>query len=691
MRRPRRTGAPSDEPEPPAEPNPLPPFGPTFWAAWAFGALCVAIPLFTPLRLPLLDYPQHAAMVSVLAHHGDPARGFDLYYELHPQISTYLGFYLGGALLGKIVGVDVALRLLLALYVAGTPLALAHLLRVLGRSPWPALLAFGAVWSWPLYLGFGAYVMAVPLALWTLAALFRLGDLEGAPARRVGEVVLASSLLFFTHALAYGVALLVAGVAAALFHHWRRWRRLVRLFLALVPSLACFGIWFGSSFVTDQADRLGAATATVHAQSGGELEMRSLEEKWIGLPQWFNEAFHDDADQQLRLGFAAVLGWLLLAGLVGLVLRWRREGRPAVPWRAWLVGLLLAGLYWGAPMSAANIWAISPRMVILGICGLALLLPLAVAPSAKPWLPLLVHAPALALAAWTGWVVHEKLTSVDEEAEDLATVLEAAEPGRRLYGMVYASRADALSHAVFLHYPAYYMVERGGLVGFTFINSSTIPLSLRTLGSSPYPGRRGEWEHRRFRYDLYGDFYDYFLTRRGGNLAARIGAGEGIEEVAEAGAWSLWRNTAPRRTVVYSFRENVHRAAAYEGAPGGEREACAPWDGERLECPHAEWTWVGPTEGELGRVRMPCTWTHPLPDGRPLDVVFENVPPEGRRVAGFAGVLDAAAARGGPDVRLALRVDGRPVDAIEAGAEPGYATFAWTIPPSDAPRRVTFR
>ncbi|HJL48823.1 MAG TPA: hypothetical protein RMG45_23395, partial [Polyangiaceae bacterium LLY-WYZ-15_(1-7)] len=55
------------------------------------------------------------------------------------------------------------------------------------------------------------------------------------------------------------------------------------------------------------------------------------------------------------------------------------------------------------------------------------------------------------------------------------------------------------------------------------------------------------------------------------------------------------------------------------------------------------------------------------------------------------GVLDAAAARGGPDVRLALRVDGRPVDAIEAGAEPGYATFAWTIPPSDAPRRVTFR
>ncbi|HJL26280.1 MAG TPA: hypothetical protein RMH80_28950, partial [Polyangiaceae bacterium LLY-WYZ-15_(1-7)] len=90
MRRPRRTGAPSDEPEPPAEPNPLPPFGPTFWAAWAFGALCVAIPLFTPLRLPLLDYPQHAAMVSVLAHHGDPARGFDLYYELHPLISTYL-------------------------------------------------------------------------------------------------------------------------------------------------------------------------------------------------------------------------------------------------------------------------------------------------------------------------------------------------------------------------------------------------------------------------------------------------------------------------------------------------------------------------------------------------------------------------------------------------------------------------
>jgi hypothetical protein len=229
--------------------------------AWAVGAVATAIPIFTPEHVPFLDWPQHAAMVAVLAGHGDPDAGFDLYYQLHPQVSTYLSFYYAGALLAKLVGVDLAMRILTVVSMITVPLATASLLRALGRSPWPSLLAFVPAWSWPLYMGFTTYVLAVPLALWTIAALVKLADREEGERRGpFVEVVIASTLLFFTHALAYGAALAVAGVALAVFHHWRRFRRLLIALAALAPSLLALTYWMVRQWTGSAAARSGALT-----------------------------------------------------------------------------------------------------------------------------------------------------------------------------------------------------------------------------------------------------------------------------------------------------------------------------------------------------------------------------------------------------------------------------------------------
>ena len=693
--------------------------------AWSIGAIATAIPIFTPEHVPFLDWPQHAAMVAVLAGHGDPSKGFDLYYELHPQVSTYLSFYYVGALLAKLVGVDVAMRVLTVVSMIATPLATASLLRALGRSPWPSLLAFVPAWSWPLYMGFTTYVLAVPLALWTVAALVRLTDREEGERRGpFVEVVIASTLLFFTHALAYAAALAVAGVALAIFHHWRRFRRLLVALAALSPSLLALGYWMVRQWTGSAAARSGALTATVHGQSEGGIEEHPLANKLPELPTWFNEAFRDDADETIATYWLYALAFTFVMGLVAFGLRtWReRPSRPskhaaslaagrltsggspgkpstsrkrardvvaAFPWRAVLVAALFAGLYFVVPMSAGNIWALSPRLIVLAACSATLLVPRLFG---RPLFDALALAPALALALYAAYVNYEKLGSGDRDARDLSAVLAHAEPGKRLYGLVYATGDDTMSGAVHLHDAAYYMVDRGGLTGFTFVHVPTIPLRLRTLGEGPYPGRRGEWEHDRFRFEIYGDFYDYLLSRGGGaSLPARIGAPIGaLELVHSEGVWSLFRNRRPRRTLVKSFGETLHEATARIVRDDGA-EACAPWDGRGLRCPGGDWMNVSPSEQTFGGRRVFCVWAHPPANGDTLELTYENVPAEGDRLTGFAGVADAGQSASGPDVTLAMSVDGRAIGEVAAGSARGWRVFDLEVPPSEEPRRVVLR
>ncbi|MCB9615415.1 MAG: hypothetical protein H6722_23525 [Sandaracinus sp.] len=670
---------------------------PWFWIAWLVGAVATAVPIFTPAHVPFLDWPQHAAMVAVLADYGDPARGFERYYELHPQVSTYLSFYYAGALLAKLVGVDLAMRILTVVSMVTTPLATASLARSLGRSRWPALLAFVPAWSWPLYMGFTTYVLAVPLALWTVAALIRLTDRDDdAPKRGVFvEVVIASTLLFFTHALAYGAALAVAGLALAVFHHWSRFRRLLRALAAIAPSLLAMTYWLVRQWTGSAAARSGTLTATVHGQSEGGIEPHPFERKIPEIPTWFNEAFRDDRDTTIATYWVYAFGFALAFGLGAVAWRTYRE-RPdartflaSLPWRAMLVAALFAGLYFVIPMSAGNIWALSPRMIVLGACAGTLVVPRLVG---RPALDALALAPALALTLYAAWVNHAAFRSGDQDARDLSAVLAHAEPGQRLYGLVYSSGDDVMAGAVHLHDAAYYMVERGGLTGFTFVHVPTIPLRLRTLGEGPYPGRRGEWEHDRFRFPIYGDFYDYFLTRGGGaSLPARLGAPIGALELLHSeGSWALYRNTRPRRTLVQSFGETLHEATA-RIAHDGTHEACEPWNGRGLVCPGGEWMTVGPSEQAFSGRRAFCVWAHPPGPGAALELLYENVPNRGDHLTGFAGVADSGQREGAPDVTLRAFVDGTEVGVVEAGARPGAHTFDFALPPSEHPRRVRFR
>ncbi|MEO0322416.1 MAG: hypothetical protein AAF447_05640 [Myxococcota bacterium] len=662
--------------------------------ALAFAA-CSAMNLFVlwdVTYLPLLDWPQHVGLVSVVANAFDASSGTHAHYAPYLAITSYLTLYGLGALLTPLLGASAALKVLLSAYFLGLPASLAWLLRELGQVPWPALLAFVAGWCWPLYMGFVAFVLALPLGFACLALLVR-GARDPTRATLLALALLAA-LLFFTHAMAYGWFVAVGGLWAVLTLLRRRRTTLARLVVAVLPSLGLFAVWFVGQFAADHTDRLGAGTLQIQSPSaagGADVDYRPLGAKVRALAGDFNEAFRDDADLWIAQGYAAAVAALIALGL-GLLVRRRAEARPgprAGLATGWLLFALFAGLYFAMPMMANTIWAISPRVVVLAALAALLLAPPLF--ERERW-NALVGVPLVALVAYTAATNHARFVAFQKETDGFAEVMAHAQPGRRLYGVMQQAGSREMSQAVFLHWPAYYMADPGGLVGFTFIINPTIPVQLRTLGTSPYPGRRAEWEPDRFRFDIYGAFYDYVLVRgQVSSLPRRLGADEGqLRLVHEAGPWGLYEHPGAAEEVVYSFFENVHHARVRQ-IDGDQAAPCTGWDGRGFTCPHAPWARVEPLEYAFEGRTQPCLHAHPV-EGQVIEIGYEDVPAGGTTLRGFAGVADSGqSGRSGADVELRVLVDGVPVGSLATGSRPGYATFAFELPEASAPRRVVFQ
>ena len=664
---------------------------PLFLLAFGVCAVFALRPLWAVEHLPLLDWPQHVGLVSVVANAFDETSGTHAHYEPYAAITSYLTLYWGGALLAKLLGsTTVALKLILSVYFLALPASLASMLVRFGRSPWPGLLGFTAAWCWPLYMGFVAFVLALPLGFFAISSMMRACRSP----RRDTLAVLAvlAVLLFFTHAMAYAWFVLVGGVFAVGFlAARRRWRALGRVALAATPSLVLFGIWFVGQFVTDHIERLGAGTLQIQSPSaagGADVDYRPLEEKLDTIDFFFNEAFRDDADLSVAHLYAQVLAALIVAGAaITVVRRVRlRRWRPWYPVSGSVVALLFASLYFAMPMMANTIWAISPRAIVVGALGALLLVPPLF--RRERWNALL-GVPLVALGIHTANVNLVRFERFQPEADGFEEVMARAEPGRRLYGIVQHAGSAVMSQAVFLHWPAYYMDEPGGLVGFTFVINPTIPVRLRTLGTAPYPGRRSEWEPHRFRWDIYGPYYDYVLVRGNvGGLPMSIGARPGeLRLVHSAGLWGLYENPHAATRVVYSFFENIHRAEVRQ--IGSETRACGAWDGHGYQCPHADWARVQPSEQTFARRSLPCVFVHPI-GGETVEVRFDDVPPGGSVIRGFMGVADSGQHGGGADVSLSVVVDGETRGTVTAGSRPGYETFAVPVPASSGPREIAF-
>jgi hypothetical protein len=497
--------------------------------ALGLAAVVWLIPLWIVPIPPMLDYPQQVAMAAILRWLGDPARGFQAVYE--PALGRPQGlFEILTAGLAWLLPIETAGRLVVSLSLAAVVPATLALCRRTGRPDWYALLALAFLYNHAFYWGFVDNLLAYPLVLGGLALADRLFERPFG----VGSWLLLAvwTLIFYGAHLQF--LLVFAGATA--------WLALVRRphlgRLALQLSLLLPGLALGAGVL---------GWAHLHAAE----VMTPFQQRLQEVPTiTYNTHMKVDQIPGLLFGsWADGTHWLLALLLYGVVLllavpSLRKppevvEPRDSVLFRTRFLSLAgwVALLYFLVPEFSRG-YLVSGRLVSLA----ALL-----AVPALPRPPARRERIALALTGALLAVLLARTTAgflgFAAEAAGLREVLEAAEPGQTLAGLIYDPVPSAWNTPpVFQHAAAYYQVYRGGRVLLSFAQFFNSPVRFRA-GENREEEILVKWDGLSpWRFDLArdGGRFRYFLVRGGReHLVYAFRTRLRGARVVTAGRWSL--------------------------------------------------------------------------------------------------------------------------------------------------------
>ena len=478
----------------------------------AMAVLCVVF-----RYLPMTDLPQHWAMVSIIAHHGDPAYGFAGRFTFDFWGRPYATVYLLGAGLTRLIGLEAAMRAVVALCTIAPAAGLYTLLAAIGRPRSYALLAvpvtFGSVWHW----GFLNFLLATGLLL---AGLALTVDLARRP--RWGRALALGALglvVLFSHV---HVLLVLLGLAPAFAWAWRdertsSWRSL-RAVLPLVPAAVGAVV-----FALTTWSHSGATMP--HVDPGFVERVRSLP---------------DDLGAGLRPPWPAAS---LVALVVTAIVIWFLPRRPAPPEpgrrRVIAIGACLAQvvLLFALPLGTSTVAFLSARHALLAVLLGIALLPVAAGRGRTVALGLSLAVAATALVV-VGW----HLQRFDREARAFDPILQRMEPNRRVAALM-PVRYSALTHprtSSYLHFAAYYQARRGGDIARSFAAVWNVPVRYRADYRRHVMDVRVEFSPHWFSLTDDLPHFDYIILRT--VAPARFAPELGLQTIAHSGQFTLVAN-----------------------------------------------------------------------------------------------------------------------------------------------------
>jgi hypothetical protein len=482
----------------------LPPRRTVFELCYAALALLSVLPLWAVERPPIQDLPQHLAAVRVLHDYADPGLRFSEFFDVALSRTQYLTYYLAVHLLAYPFGVVLANKLLLSAAMIGTPYAMRALLAAAGRDERGSLFVFPLTYNAHLVLGFLNFVTAIPLAL--------------------------AIVIFYTHVVPFGLFALGA-VMLAIDQSWRA--SLSRL-LTLLPAAIAAVVWAGSSPAGQSV--LMAAGVTPATARGPQYQ--AWGEALRAAPDWLTDVLHSHSDDR-RL---VLWGVLVLCTLVVSV----RSGqthpehaddalRERLARRVALLCPIAVLAYFIAPASYDWIWPINARFPLL-----AALFAIVILPSSRSIAQAAIYAGVAAMSL-VGFVDVLDAFRRFERREVLALgeAIESIPRGSKVAGLIYDRQSKIVKFSPFIHAAAWYQVERGGAVMFTFADFPQSPVVFKADNRPPRVPPRWEWLPQNVNLGRDLDWYDYVLVRgSSGRLAMQPSK---WEPIFDSQPWSVWR------------------------------------------------------------------------------------------------------------------------------------------------------
>ncbi len=467
---------------------------PASFALCMLGALLVAIPLWTHRWLPMQDLPQHLATMGIVhaSHASDAANGPFIVDLKHTQ---YVIFYLVGDWLSYFMSVHTAGVLLITAYVLGLVASMYALLQALDRDPRLSLLLVPVMANTQFLIGLLQFLIGIPFMFygWALAIRYRR-----APSTRlaVGIAVIAV-LIFYSHIVVFGLF----GIGLAIMAPWRGIRRYA---LSLVPAGALCLHW---AFFTES----GRVVLDASTRGSQDKDLWAFMLSFHEAYDLVLNSYRDSADERLFLQA------VIIAIVLTVAARVRSHGKPVLSTLRWLViPAICLFLYFRSEGSNGYLAHIRDRFALLTVFTLvpALRMP-------RGWLG---HAGAGALlvtAAMTAETFNWHCTQFERyEVADFEQALEQIPAGKHVAGLMFDTESKYFRQNPFLHFPTYYIVERGGTVNFSFAGYPHWAYRYRPhmdpLGASP-PVFSWEWQPQRVaaREELAAS-YDYVITRGSG-------------------------------------------------------------------------------------------------------------------------------------------------------------------------------
>lgn len=305
--------------------------------------LAVLAILLTPWP-PMLDWPFHMAQAALLAHINDSSFIPAGVYCRAP-FSSYQLFHIFVAWIYSAVGPDWVSRVsLLALFISYVAVCW-HLLKSFGADRALLVLALPLFFGFPYVMGFGPFLLGLICVLLCVSLAQRWSAQE-APGWG-GAMLWSGALLltFFSHPLAFYLALVTLGVRWWMEWVWsatQRWPS----FVAMLPP-GMLGVWH---FVAESGRAASRGTwwkkmIALYPSFHWQKIEHSLLQKLLYFPLFLIGNTNLDWRD-------ALLAWLLLLLLAfGLVVVLRKEGanvlRSSVQRGRWTAAFVAIGFYIG--------------------------------------------------------------------------------------------------------------------------------------------------------------------------------------------------------------------------------------------------------------------------------------------------------------------------------------------------------
>lgn len=470
-----------------------------------------ALLIVTARYLPLIDLPQHASQIASWLRLSDARYPDGSLFALNYTTPYWVAYSIARAL-APVLGVVAALRVTVALAMIATAWSVRGLARDLGHSPWLGLLALPCAVGYSFYFGFISFLMGTALAIscWRVALAYARRP------TRSGAVLLAALLLLTFTCHAFGLTIALAGTLPLLcegasLHQWPRR-------LAPVLPAALFVLWW-----LPELNRFG--------QSGGEY--------WgLGLQRVF-----EIPGRLVGLGKGDPVGLMLGVALLATC-GWLAWGPPQVSLLRWIPVLGLGLGYLALPLQLRSVGFVYPRLVAVLIPALLLALRPTPRPSVALW------GPRLASAIAGGWLAlfGTRLALFQEECRDFDAIVADMPHGLAVRPIVFGRESSAFPGVdAFLHFPAYYHVEKGGTQGFSF---ARYPISVvRERVPQPHVmGDGAEWLPSEFGAERELPVFDYFLVRSDRDRSREL-FGSQVEQVSLVNHHGQWWGYQKRAAV----------------------------------------------------------------------------------------------------------------------------------------------